>query len=118
MKTLNQILLFLMAMMLMVSCTGFQKKETKEAKTQALIEEKVAAKVENYRNIRLEKCRERILERAGELADSLIRATAINSNIIDATSRPIPPPRPLRPEIRVPIDTTPVSPFFPIDTTQ
>jgi hypothetical protein len=118
MKFLIQILLLLMGTMLTISCTGFQKKQTKEAETQALIDKKVAEKVDLYRSIRLQKCRERILERASELADSIIRATAVNSNIIDNTTRPVPPPRPARPEIKMPIDTTPVKPFFPIDTTQ
>jgi hypothetical protein len=113
-----QILLLLLMAILMISCQGFQKNKTKEAGIRDLINAKVAEKVEDFRQKRLVICREQVLERAGEKADSIIMATAINRNIIDSISRPTPPPRPLRPPIKSPLDTTPVTPFFPPDTSQ
>ncbi len=118
MKRYKKVLFFLLGISLMTPSMGFQKKKSKEAEVQALIDTKVTEKVEKFRKEQMAKCRERILNRASELADSIILATAINRTIIDSISRPIPPDRPTRPIVRPPIDTTPVSPFFPIDTSQ
>ncbi len=101
---------------MIVSSMGFQKKKSKETEIQELIDIKVAEKVEAYRIKRLAKCRERILSRAGELADSIIMAAATKSTVIDSVAQPIPPDRPERPEIKRPLDTTPVVPFFPVDS--
>lgn len=117
MKNYGQILLFLLGTIVIVSCFGFQKEKSKEAEIQVLIDAKVAEKVEAFRIKRLAKCRERVLKRAGELADSIIMAKAKSTTIIDDASRPTPPERPTRPPIKTPIDTTPVEPFFPVDTT-
>jgi hypothetical protein len=118
MKIYGQILLFLLGIIVIISCFGFQKDKSKEAKIQALIDSKVAEKVETYRIKRWAKCRERVLKRAGVLADSIIMAKAKSTTIIDNTARPTPPDRPTRPPIKLPADTTPVAPFFPIDTTE
>lgn len=114
----KQILLFLFGILLMIPALGFQKGKTKEAEIQALIDARVTEKVERFRRIRFAKCRESILERASELADSIILATAINTVIVDSISRPTPPDRPVRPAIKTPIDTSPVTPLLPIDTSQ
>ncbi len=115
MKKHKTALLILLGIAIIFSM-GFQKDKSREAQIQALIDAKVAEKVDKYRKKYLEKCRERILERANALADTAIIISAKSINIIDNTSRPIPPPRPLRPDIKLPIDTTPVKPFFSIDT--
>ncbi len=116
MKVYKRITLLLLVIMMMISSTGFQKDKTKEDKIQELIDARVTAKIENFRRIRITKCRERILKRASELADSIILATAINTIIIDSITRPTPPIRPARPPIKAPKDTTPVAPFFSVDT--
>lgn len=110
--------LFLMPVILLISCQGFQNNQTKETEIQELIYAEVGEKVEDFRKKQLAICRERVLQRAGELADSIIKATAINRAIIDSIPRPVPPPRPLRPPIKSPVDSTPVSPFFSVDTLQ
>ena len=117
MKKNKQILLFFVGIIVLAFSMGCQENESKEAQIQVLIDAKVAEKVDNYRKGFLEKCRERILARANELADTVILKSAKSINIIDKTARPIPPPRPLRPDVRTPTDTTPVIPFFSIDTT-
>ena len=111
-------LLFLVGVTILIFSMGFQKDKSKEAQIQELIDSKVAAKVEGYRKKYLKKCQERILERASELADTVMLESAKRTSIIDKTNRPIPPSRPLRPDAKPPIDTTPVKPFFLIDTTQ
>ena len=118
MKLYKQSLLFLLGIILLIASSGFQKSKSKEAEIQALIDAKVEEKIDKYRQRNLKKCRDRILERASELADSIILSTAINTAIIDSVSRPVPPERPDRPVVRSPIDTTPVAPLFPIDTSQ
>ena len=118
MKIYKLILLFLLSITTIISSLGFQKDKSKEAEIQALIDAKVTEKIEIFRKKRLAVCRERILKRANELADSIIMSKAINTTIIDNTERPNPPERPLRPIIKPPADTTPVKPFFLIDTTQ
>jgi len=118
MKDYQLILLFLLSTAVIIASFGFQKDKSKEAEIQTLIDEKVAEKVERFRKKRLAVCRERILKRASELADSIIMAKAISTTIIDNTVRPTPPERPPRPPIKSPVDTTPVEPFFLIDTTQ
>jgi len=118
MKNHKPALLFLVAIICLIFSTGFQKEKSREAQIQALIDAKVAERIDAYRKEFLEKCRERILVRASELADTVILMSARKINIIDKTVRPTPPPRPLRPDVRIPADTTPVTPFFSIDTTQ
>ena len=117
MSVMRGIVFFLFVMMLMVSCTGAQKKK-KEAKIQAIIDSLVAERVAIYRKKSWASCREKMLNRASELADSIVRVRAIKTTIIDSLDRPMPPDRPLRPEIRTPLDTTPVEPFFSVDTSQ
>ncbi len=116
MKKNRPALLFLMGIILLIFSMGFQKDKSKETQIHELIDAKVAERVDGHRKKYLEKCRERIMERANELADSMMLESAKRTSIIDNTTRPIPPPRPLRPDEKLPIDTTPVIPFFLIDT--
>jgi len=118
MKKYKPVLLFLIGIIILIFSMGFQKEKSREDKIQELIDAKAAEKVKGYREKYLEKCRDRILERANELADVEVMDSTKTLNIIDNTSRPIPPPRPLRPDVKTPIDTTPVIPFFSIDSTQ
>lgn len=118
MKTYKVILLLLLSLSIIFLSFGFQKEKSKEAEIQALMDARVAEKIEKFRRARLADCKERILKRASELADSIIIAKAINTTIIDSTVRPTPPERPSRPPMRVPNDTTPVKPFFQVDTTR
>ena len=118
MRAYNQLAFLLLLTILAMSCDGFQNHKAKEAAIEKLIKAQVAEKVEDFRKKRLEICRERVLTRASEMADSIVMATAINRTIVDSVPRPVPPPRPQRPPIKPPQDTTPVAPFFPLDTTQ
>ena len=120
MKMYQKIFLVILISVVIVSYFGCQKNKPEEAEIQALIDSRVAEKVAHFRKKRILNCRERVLKRASELADSIIISRAKSTTIIDNTTRPIPPERPVRPLIRQPVDTTPVRPFFQekIDTGQ
>ena len=116
MKNIGKIFLFSLTLIWMNSCSGDQVKKSKEAEIQELIDARVAEKIDVFREKHLKKCRDRVLNKASELADSIIMAKAISTPIIDNTERPPPPPRPPRPPIKPAIDTTPVTPLFEVDT--
>ena len=120
MKLSQKIVPILVFAVMLTFSFGFQKDKSKEAEIQALIDAKVAEKVEYFRRKRIQACRERVFQRASEIADSIIISRAKSTTIIDNTTRPVPPERPVRPPIRPPIDTTPVTPLFQeeVDTNQ
>ena len=88
---------------------GFQEPP---AKTRArLVEEELTRQLTSRRRRFEAKCRERVLEAAVIVADSIILERAYDTR--DTTGRPPRPIRPLRPEALRPRDSANVAPLLP-----
>jgi hypothetical protein len=74
-----------------------------------LIQLTVAEKLTVFQQKEKEKCRQKILEKAGILVDSMLIARAR----MQVDEKPEIPFRPDRPEVKVPKDSMPVRPLFP-----
>lgn len=91
---------------------GFQE-PTREEAIQKLINEEIERKVERYRISRMRKCKEKIFEEGGRLADSIVIARAKALNVLqDTMNRPAAPGRPDRPQLLQPIDSSAASPLL------
>jgi len=77
---------------------------------QAVIEKEVAGRVEAYRQTRMQRCFELILEEAGRLADSILILEARLER--DTLNRPPKPEKPEKPEIKTVLDSLPVKPLL------
>ncbi|MFT4668361.1 MAG: hypothetical protein ACI8YQ_002331 [Polaribacter sp.] len=77
-----------------------------------MIRGEVATRIAKFEKTTLEKCTRDILERAGEMADSILIARA-RLQVNEIVPKPEIPFRPERPEIKLPKDTTPIVPIFP-----
>lgn len=89
----------------LVLSIAFQTK-TREDLIREDLDEKVAA----YRREQVGNCRERILEKANQIVDSLI-IEYVRANR-DTLDRPFRTDKPGLPELLFPQDTTPVAPLF------
>ena len=83
---------------------------TETKKKQDIIDEEVKANVENYRQKRLKEYSATILEKANKIADSLI---LIKNTVIDTGQLTKKPLKPVKPNIKSALDTTPVVPLLP-----
>ncbi len=90
-----------MAVLLFVSCG---KDHT------PLIQEKVAERVNEFRKREMERCRQDLLAEAERLVDSLLMAEAM-AEIADSLRR-LRPPRPVKPPLLPPLDSSAVEPIF------
>ena len=80
---------------------------------QNLITKEVNRRVEEYRIIRVKKCKEKILEAADLRADSIIIARSRNLKILqDSISRPFAPGRPIPPKLLEPLDSSLPAPIL------
>ncbi len=77
-----------------------------------MIREKVASRIAKFEKTTVEKCTRDILERAGEMVDSILIARA-RLQVQEIIPKPDIPFRPERPEIKLPKDTTAIVPIFP-----
>lgn len=77
-----------------------------------MIRERVEERLEKFRDKRLEICTNKVMDRAGEIADSTLIARA-KLQVQEVIEKPDIPYRPDRPEIKLPKDTTPILPIFP-----
>ena len=81
---------------------------------QAMIEETLQEKLQNYREIRARRCREKVITEATAIVDSiLIEEARINK---DTLSKPNKPDKPDKPEIKTVLDTMPIAPFLNQDS--
>jgi len=103
-------LLVIVAGLAFIIFSAFQKESPKDR-----IEEEVNKKVEKYRDLEMKRCRKKMFERAGLMADSLLMARS-RSKAIDTLVKPPIPIRPNRPEVLYPKDSTPLAPFLELDT--
>lgn len=79
-----------------------------------IVAEKVAERVAEFRKRETEKCRQALLAEAEHLVDSLLLAEAM-LEVSDSLRNRV-PPRPIKPPLLPPWDSTPVRPIF--DTTR
>lgn len=88
-------------------CTSacLNKAEFSVEDVQALMDEQLERRLENYREIKLERCRNDLLAKADLMVDSLI---FLESQSKDTSFIP----KPARPEIRIVQDTRPIVPLF------
>jgi hypothetical protein len=98
---------YILLFLFLVSALLFSAKEipTKEELIQLTVAEKLAV----FQQKEKEKCRQKILEKAGILVDSML----IVRVRMQEDDKPEIPFRPERPEVKLPKDSTPVAPFFP-----
>lgn len=88
---------------------SFQEEET--AAPRDRIREAVDKKLDVYRNIETKRCLQKMKDRAGAMADSILMA-ASQLRSVDTIIRPPIPGRPDRPEVLLPKDTTPLAPLL------
>ena len=81
----------------------------KEALKQAMIEKIVKERIENHQKIRIANCEKEALEKAEAIADSLLIQAALTMDTTSRINRPI---KPTRPNVHLPLDTTPIKPLF------
>ena len=77
---------------------------------EALVQEKVAERVQDFKSKKAIECRESLLESAEKTVDSLLLAEAQNA-LNDSLSR-LRPGRPFQPPAVLPIDSLKVKPIF------
>ncbi len=94
--------------------SSFQEEDKKPVNR---IRAEVNKKLENYRKVEEKRCREKMFERAAALADSILMVRS-RSKAVDTLVKPPIPPRPERPEILFPKDSSPVAPFLDGDSLQ
>lgn len=101
--------LFLFCFFTLASVLLFSAKELPTRSD--MIREKVATRMAKFEKTNLEKCARGVLERAGEMADSILIARA-RLQVKEIIPKPEIPFRPERPEVKLPKDTTAVEPIF------
>lgn len=81
----------------------------------AYIEKQVEERILEYKRILDERCREKVLEEANRLTDSILLVRARLER--DSLDKPPRPDKPDKPEVKTIIDSVPVAPLF-IDSTE
>lgn len=89
---------------------GFIACHDKAALKQALIEQMVQEKVANHITKKKETCFKEAMEEALVIADSVMIQLALSK--VDTSGKANRPSKPPRPEIDLPVDTTPIRPLF------
>lgn len=101
---MKRILIVLLGLAALTS-SCLDRAEFSPEEVQALVDQLLEKKLEDYRRIKLERCQENLLIKADLMVDSLIflESQPTDTNFI---------PKPARPEIRVVQDTRPIAPLF------
>lgn len=113
-KTGRLLLVSAFAFLLLLPLLSCIRERDRAAEVKKIIAERVKARLAEYREIRLQRCREELMKEAARRADSVVVAQA--ELLRDTLSRPPKPLRPERPERAAPADTTPLRPLLPRDT--
>ena len=104
--------IFLLALFTLTG--GCIQERDREAEMRALVEQTVRDRIENYKQVRMERCREDMLVEASRRVDSImILEATLNSG---SGAKPPRPNRPSRPDMRRLDDTLPVRPLLPTDS--
>ena len=82
----------------------------KAALRQALIEETVQQKVTSHQRKKTKTCKEEAMREALIIADSVMIKLALSK--VDTSGQGNRPVKPARPELDLPVDTTPIKPLF------
>ena len=96
--------------LLFVAINACQGESDRLEVRQAAIEQEVARKLETFRKIKAQNCRDEVLTAASLIADSLIIANARMQ--LDTTLKPPKPFKPEQPTLQTLIDSVPVKPLF------
>jgi len=75
------------------------------------IRESVDEKLNIFRDVETKRCLQRMMDRAGAMADSILMAES-RMRGVDTIVRPPIPGRPNRPEVLLPKDSTPLAPLL------
>lgn len=98
------------ALLISVAVSGCEGETNRSEVRQAAIEREVARKLETFRKIKDQNCRDEVLTAASLIADSLIIANARMQ--LDTTFKPPKPFKPEQPTLQTLIDSVPVKPLF------
>lgn len=82
----------------------------KAALKQALIEKTIKEKIANHQQKKIANCTKEALAEAVVIADSVMIKLALSN--VDTSGRGNRPAKPARPELSLPVDTTPIKPLF------
>ncbi|MEM9917395.1 MAG: hypothetical protein AAF990_04830 [Bacteroidota bacterium] len=115
MKQFLTILMTLIGLSAIAILGAFQFGEP-TAKEMAIIQEAVEEKVAAYVALKKRRCREKIMKRAEEMADSILLAQAKDSLVLRLLSRPDIPLKPMQPDILFPEPSTDIAPLIDPDT--
>ncbi|MCB0560656.1 MAG: hypothetical protein KDD09_16990 [Phaeodactylibacter sp.] len=77
---------------------------------EAVIDQEVARRIQNYKQVRMDRCYEKALEEASRLADSILILEARLER--DTLGKPPKPEKPEKPEIKAVLDSTPIKPLL------
>lgn len=102
-----------MAVAILPACL---RERDRSAEIQALVEQTVEERLDNYKRIRMQRCHENIRKEATRIVDSLLIVEARREK--DTLKRPPKPARPEKPELKTLEDTTAVKPLLPEDSTE
>lgn len=98
-------IIFIILVFLLLSCES-----ATHVDIDAVIEEKVAERLNEFQNVLMRRCRERANEEAGAIADSIIIEQARRQK--DTIGRPDRPLRPDMPELKTLEDSLELAPLF------
>lgn len=107
MKKVNNIAAWLVAGLVFFSC----EKDDSVLRRQ-MIDEQVESRLQLYFNAEKKRCRDKILEEASMLADSILRANPVFITL-DSLQRPPIPIRPAPPEFERKKDSIKIEPILP-----
>ena len=89
---------------------GLSACQDKAALKQALIEKTIQEKITSFKQKKIMTCTKEALAEAVIIADSVMINLALN--YVDTSGRGNRPAKPTRPELDLPVDTTPIKPLF------
>ena len=94
---------------LVLICIVYSCEQRDEAAVQALIKERVAANIAQFKNRQLQQCYEKAKKEAVLVADSIVIAQALAAKDTSQLFRPI---KPSKPRVVITKDDTPIAPLF------
>ncbi len=97
--------------LLLLLLTACEEDDRNQKAVQAMIEEEVNQRLNNYREARMQRCWEDALEEASKQADSILLVEARQNR--DTLGKPPKPSKPEKPEIKSVKDSLPVKPLLP-----
>ena len=103
-------LLRLLFILLLTLPACLNPQEYTEEELQALVDAELGRKVQSFRDVKMERCREALFIRANFIVDSLLfvqTQRSVDSLFVNANKK-----RPDRPEMREILDDRPVAPLF------